>query len=256
MSEIYNYTMELWNMLDEKEKYSLRDILELKYRIDFLRKENIEVKELEKTEMINHIKEQIQDICKYDEFTEKEKDYIGNSIKKIIKMLDALIGKENRKLVFEKRNEKIYNVHDCRFFMTLLSVYNHPDSKQLRKKKYQYVQQEYLYYMYKAMLRLAENEDIKLTEEIVKERWDREFNKRMLLFINTCNESIKTIGKICETAIRLYRDDNSVKAIDEDRTGTLFDEIEFELFQCTTHLRSLREEFGDGVLVAREYDNE
>ena len=256
------YVMELWNILREERYYSVQEILEIKYRVDFLLERKIEVNKMKEEELKNTIKEIVdKDVEEYDAFYGKENDYIGNEIKRLKKMLDAIVGKENTKLIYEKRGEKIYSKNDCLFFFFLFTTYHMEDAKRLKKRQYGAVSQDYIDYTYSAVMELSENENLKLSKDAINQMWKRRYHKSLRVFENDCVEFLNILMDVIKKAIKIYKK-RLIYVEYREGQGTIeydceiLNKISLELTKCLWAIQKIDEEFTDITIYQCEYDEE
>lgn len=262
MIKNYIYVMALWNILKEERNYSVQEILEIKYRVDFLLEKKIEVKKIKEEELENMIKDIVEnDVEAYDMFYGKINDYIGNEIKRLRKMLDAIVGKENTKLIYEKRKEKIYTKSDCLFFFFLFTTYHLEDGKKMKKGQYSEISQDYIDYIYKSVMELTENENLKLSKDAIKQMWERRYHKTLRVFENDCIEFLKSFMKVFKKAIKIYKKRliyveyrEGQGAIEYD--CEILDRISLELTKCLWAIQEIDEEFTDIAIYKIDYDEE
>lgn len=177
------HAMEHWNLFQENRDYTLEEVIVTAFNIKFLKENNIDCSLMLEKDMKAEIYKLMEQQDLSDNY-EKLENYIGNEIKKINKMLDIMIGKENRKLIYQKRSDKIFTPLNCRFFAFILETYYETDSKAFRKGKYNKVRDIFFDYLYRGMKDLADNPNNKLTMDIVNHRWNTVFAKSYRRFLD------------------------------------------------------------------------
>lgn len=264
----YNYSMELWNMLEDDRKYSLQELLEVIYRINFILENKIEVKKMTREGVYEAIEEKLADDVELsDEFYEKEKDYIGNEIKRLNKMLDAIMGVENRKLIYERRNDTIFTRENCWFIYFLFSSFHTEDAKQLKKGKYYNVSREYYDFLYRGVKEFAQNDELKLTMDIVDEKWETEYYKSLSSFSNNCKKFMSDMHYVLNKAIHIYKKELKEGTVKKETKKTiingdeieyevtLLDKIELEMLKFMCAIKELDDEFADIMIMRADYED-
>lgn len=188
--------MVLWNAFQENRDYSLEEVIETALGVKLLVERGIDRELLLEMNIKEEIDKRLDDYKFFDEYDGKKENYIGNELKKINTMLNIMVGKENRKLIYLKRTDRIFTSRNCIFFTFILETYHGRDSKMFRKGKYHKVKDDFFDYLYKGMKDLVCNPNVRLTIDIVNQKWNTVFGKsyRRFLFtysvFHTCMKSI------------------------------------------------------------------
>lgn len=248
---ISKYTMELWNMLDVDKLYSLEDVLKIIFRIEFLRTQGIETGEINVEELYKEVNEILYEKVEIsDSFEDKEKEWIGNKTKSISKILDSIVGKENRKRIYENRCQRLFTMQNCIFIVNLFITYNIEDSKRIKKKQHERVSQEYMNFLYKGVVDLAYNEKLKLTLQDVEEIWEKEYYKSIYNFKDDCIGFLRTMHDIFDKAIELYEENMENE---QEAELTILDKVRLELTKCQLSIGEINNEF-QKLLVLKNND--
>lgn len=248
--EIDNYTMELWNMLDVDKLYSIEDVLKLIYRIDFLRKQGIETDEMNKKELYQEVNKILRKKIEIsDNFVGKEKEWIGNKTKIISKVLDSIVGENNRKKIYENRSQKVFTMQNCAFIVILFVSHNIEDCKRIKKRQYARVSQEYMDFLYKGIVDLANNENLNLTLEEVNKIWESKYYKSIYNFKDDCINFLKIMHEVFDKAIELYAENIESE---QENEYTILDKIRLELTKCKLSISEIDTEFENMMIWKNE----
>jgi len=250
--EISNYTMELWNMLDVDKLYSIEDMLKLIYRIDLLRRQENKTDEMNEQKLYEEVEKiLLNDADLSDDFEDKEKEWIGNKTKNISKIVDSIVGKENRKRIYENRCQRLFTMQNCIFIVNLFITYNVEEAKRIKKKQHERVSQDYMNFLYKGVVDLANNENLELTLEDVEEIWEKEYYKTIYKFKDNCIWFLRTMHEIFDTAIELY-EKNMEK--EQEVEFTILDKIGLELTKCQLSISEISDEFEKIIFKNNDFD--
>lgn len=217
------HAMEHWNLFQENRDYTLEEVIETAFNVKFLKENNIDCSLMLEKDMKAEIHKLMEQQDLSDNY-EKLEDYVGNEIKKINKMLDIMIGKENRKLIYKKRSDKIFTPRNCRFFASIFASYYEKDSKAFRKGKYNEVRDIFFDFLYKGMKDLADNPNTRLTIDIVDQRWNKVFGKTYRRFLDTYGTFRYCIESAVNTVLELDKYDILLSKI-----GSLLDICLYEI---------------------------